>query len=185
MLTLDEYNKLIDELSNIKVDTKTNPFEIGVEDFVKKLNEYKAHLERVNQILLIALKNQAEANSKYELFKSHFEQKVNALLVGDNDVKKEKSSESRRASAMVKLNEDVIKLTAYEQDLLIATSLVNFAKRIYAHLKLLISVMVEERSMFQTGLYLEGKINHIPSSKKMEDIKELSDNISTESSNDL
>lgn len=171
MLTLDEVNKLIEELMSIKVDPNTNPFEIGIPDFVKKLNEYKAKLDRVNHILLIAMKNQAEANSKYGIMKSQFEQKVNALLITDDEVKKEKSAESRRAAAHIRLNEDLIKLTAAEQDLLLMTSLSNLAKRVYANLKLLVSLMAEERAMFHMSLYLEGKLNSSPTfpNKKMDD----------------
>jgi hypothetical protein len=157
MLSRDDYSKYINELNEIKIELETDPFKIGVEKFTSILDDYKKALNRINAILVQAIQNKIEIKGKFETANTMLEQKINALLVNDENVRREKSVESRRAACLVKLHEEVVKNAALEQDLLLADSLLTLAKRVYANLRLQLIIMSEQRSMFQLGLALEGK----------------------------
>jgi hypothetical protein len=167
MLSKEEYSKYINELNSIEVRNDTDPFTIGVEEFVKVLDHIKQVMFRVHQIMMIAIQNRAELKSKYELEKALFDQKVNSILVLDESVRAEKSVESRRAAAMVKCNEDLVRVVTLEQDLFLAESFLSLVKRVYSQLRMNLYIMSEERAMFQVSLNLEGKyVKAEPSLKK-------------------
>jgi len=157
MLSKEDYSKYINELSSVEIKNDTNPFTIGVEEFVKILNSIKCSMDRVHQIMMIALQNRMEMKSKYELEKTLFDQKVNSLLVVDEGVRAEKSAESRKAAALVKCNEDLIRFATLEQELFLAESFLSLVRRVYSQLRMNLYIMSEERAMFQVSLSLEGK----------------------------
>jgi hypothetical protein len=98
-----------------------------------------------------------EMKSKYELEKTLFDQKVNSLLVVDEGVRAEKSAESRKAAALVKCNDDLVRLATLEQELFLAESFLSLVRRVYSQLRMNLYIMSEERAMFQVSLSLEGK----------------------------
>jgi len=157
MLSKEDYSKYINELNSVEIKNDTNPFTIGVEEFVKILNSIKCSMDRVHQIMMIALQNRMEVKSKYELEKTLFDQKVNSLLVVDEGVRAEKSAESRKAAALVKCNEDLVRLATLEQELFLAESFLSLVRRVYSQLRMNLYIMSEERAMFQVSLSLEGK----------------------------
>jgi len=157
MLSKEDYSKYINELSSVEIKNDTNPFTIGVEEFVKILNSIKCSMDRVHQIMMIALQNRMEMKSKYELEKTLFDQKVNSLLVVDEGVRAEKSAESRKAAALVKCNDDLVRLATLEQELFLAESFLSLVRRVYSQLRMNLYIMSEERAMFQVSLSLEGK----------------------------
>lgn len=154
LLTDADYESRYEELQTVKIQLDADPVKEGLGSINKKIAEIQGEKERVGALLIEAIKNKSEANIVYDAKKGDHGRQLDALLAGDEEVKMQKSSELRKATANVKLKDLVTDLAYTELDAQKADVYYKCTQQMYSHLDSANMNLSRQISVIQMGIQL-------------------------------
>lgn len=135
MFNEEEYKKSMAVLREIRVSIDNDPVRVGLDAINRKLSEVQDARDKVTSIISKAIENKTNAKVVYDMRKTEYGMEVDRLLAEDEDVRKQKSADVRKASANVKSASLQLEDHAAKIDLLRAEGYLQTAMNIYENLK--------------------------------------------------
>ena len=154
LLTDEDYEKRYKELSTVKIELDPDPLSTGLPSINRKIAELQSQRERVNAMLIEAIKNKSEANILFDAKKGDHGRQLENLLATDQDVKVQKSSELRKATANVKLKDLVIDMAYSELEAQKADAYYKCVQQMYGHLESANMNLSRQISVIQMGVQI-------------------------------
>lgn len=154
LLTDQEYDARYKELQQIKIQLDPDPVQQGLASLNKKIAEIQAEKERVGALLVEALKNKSEANILLDAKKGDHARQLDTLLATDEEVKQQKSSELRKATANVRLKDLLTDLAYAELESQKADIYHKCVQQMYSHLESANTNLSRQISVIQMGIQL-------------------------------
>lgn len=154
-LTPEERELRLIELQKISVPLDTDPVSMGLLTMTRKIAEIQGFKDRVNCLLLEAIKNKHEAETVYNQINFDYEAHVTKSLATDPEVQNQKSEKLRIAVAETKISEVVLKRHHLELELSDAESYYKMVQQSYMHLESVYASLSKQILVIEMSLQIK------------------------------